>query len=295
MQNKKILIIGAAGMLGHKLCQLYQKQNNVYYTARTNFQSYEKYGIYKKENMICGVDVLDFDKLISVFHQVRPDIVINCVGIIKQLKEAKDPILSIKINSLFPHQLANICKASGARMFHISTDCVFNGRKGMYTEADHSNAEDLYGRTKFLGEVNTDGCLTLRTSIIGRELNTKSGLVEWFLSNKGGKVKGFKKAIYTGFTTIELAKIIEHIADNFPSLNGLYQVSSEPIDKFSLLCMIKDKFELDVEIEAEEQTCIDRSLDSSIFRKATGFVPATWEKMIQDMAEDKTPYDLWHK
>jgi len=165
----------------------------------------------------------------------------------------------------------------------------------MYTEADHSNAEDLYGRTKFIGEVSQEGCLTIRTSIIGRELNTQSGLVEWFLGNKGRRVKGFKKAMYTGFTTIELSKIIENIVDNFPDINGLYQISSEPIDKFTLLCMIRDKFGLDVEIEAEEQTFIDRSLDSSLFRKTTGFVPASWEKMIEEMAEDKTPYDLWHK
>lgn len=293
--KKRILILGAAGMLGHKLCQIYRQDYDVYYTARADFQIYQKYGIFEKDKMTKDVDVLNFDKLICVFDQVKPEIVINCIGIIKQLKEAKDPIVSIKVNSLFPHQLANICKACGARMFHISTDCVFNGKKGMYTEADPSDAEDLYGRTKFIGEVNRDGCLTIRTSIIGRELNTQSGLVEWFLGNKGKKVKGFKKAVYTGFTTIALAKIIKNIIDNFPNLSGLYQVSSEPIDKFSLLNIIKDKFKLDIEIEPETQTSIDRSLNSSLFRKITGFTPLSWDAMIEEMAHDKTPYDLWHK
>ena len=293
--KKRILILGAGGMLGHKLCQLYRQGYDVYYTARADFESYQKYGIFEKEKMINNIDILDFDKLISVFHQVKPQIVINCIGIIKQLKEAKDPMASIKVNSLFPHQLAHICNACGATMFHISTDCVFNGKKGMYTEMDPSDSEDLYGRTKFIGEVHQEGCLTIRTSIIGRELSTKSGLVEWFLSNRGKKVKGFKKAIYTGFTTIALANIIKNIIDNFPDLNGLYQVSSEPIDKFSLLNMIKEKLKLDVEIEPETQTSIDRSLDGSLFRKTTGLTPPSWENMIEEMAQDKTPYDLWHK
>jgi dTDP-4-dehydrorhamnose reductase len=165
----------------------------------------------------------------------------------------------------------------------------------MYTEEDFSNATDLYGRTKYLGEVNRPGCLTLRTSIIGRELNTANGLIEWFLSNRGKKVKGFRKAIYTGFTTIALANIIKNIIDNFPNLSGLYQVSSEPIDKFSLLSIVKDKFKLDIEIEPEIRTSIDRSLDSSHFRKATGFISPSWEKMIGEMAQDETPYDIWHK
>lgn len=282
-------------MLGHKLCQLYKDKYEIFYTVRSEFKNYERYGIFEKDRMVEGVDVLDFDKISETVKGVKADIVINCVGIIKQLKEAQDPILSIKINSLLPHQLANICRDCGARFFHISTDCVFNGKKGNYTELDCSNAEDLYGRTKYLGEVVRENCLTLRTSIIGRELNTQSGLVEWFLSCKGKKVKGFQKAIYTGFTTTTLAEIIENIIDNFPKLNGLYQVSSEPIDKFKLLGIISDKFGLDIEIEPETQTVIDRSLDSSCFRKIAGFIPPSWESMIEEMANDKTPYDLWHK
>lgn len=294
-KTKKVLILGAAGMLGHKLCQFYKDKFDICYTVRSSFDRYEKYGIFDHKKMIEGVDVLDFEKTSDVIRKVSPDILINCVGIIKQLKEAKDPILSIKINSLLPHQLANLCGRINARFFHISTDCVFNGKKGMYTEADPSNAEDLYGRTKFLGEVDRPGCLTLRTSIIGRELNTASGLVEWFLGNTGKKVKGFQKAIYTGFTTIALAKIIENIINDFPDLSGLYQVSSEPIDKFSLLTIIKNKYSLDIEIEPETQTAIDRSLDSRKFRQITGFIPPSWEEMITEMADDNTPYDKWHK
>jgi dTDP-4-dehydrorhamnose reductase len=295
IKKKKVLILGAAGMLGHKLAQRYRDDYEVWVTVRSSYAGYARYGIFDSKNTIGGVDILNIDNAVSVIGDIKPGVVINCIGIIKQLKEAEDPILSLKINSLLPHQLANICRAAGARFFHISTDCVFDGKKGMYTEGDFSNATDLYGRTKYLGEVNRSGCLTLRTSIIGRELNTANGLVEWFLSNSGKKVRGFKKAIYTGFTTIALADIIKNIIDNLPDLSGLYQVSSEPIDKFSLLNIIKDKFKLDIEIEPETKTSIDRSLDSSKFRKTTCFTPLSWEEMIEEMARDKTSYDLWHK
>jgi len=292
--KKRILILGAGGMLGHKLCQLYKQKYDLYYTVRSNFAKYQKYDIFDKERMIENLDVLDLDKVVNIFNDIKPDIVINCVGIIKQLKDAKDPILSIRINSLLPHQLAKICQPLNAKLFHISTDCVFNGKDGMYTEKSISNAEDLYGRTKYLGEVSAENALTIRTSIIGRELATANGLVEWFLANRNGKVKGFKQAIYVGFTTIAMAEIIEFIIEKHANLSGLYQISSEPIDKFSLLNIIKDKFGLKVEIESENEIKIDRSLDSSKFRNLTGFVPPTWEQMIENMADDSTPYDEWH-
>jgi dTDP-4-dehydrorhamnose reductase len=189
--------------------------------------------------------------------------------------------------------LANMCQAVKARMIHISTDCVFAGTSGMYLESDVSDAIDLYGRTKYLGEVNYPPALTIRTSIIGRELQTTSGLIEWFLSNRDSTVKGFQKAIYTGFTTIALADVIANIIDNHPELAGLYQVSSEPINKHDLLTLIKEKFGLSCVIEPETETCIDRSLDSSRFRQFTGFVPPSWDSMINQMAEDPTPYDNW--
>jgi dTDP-4-dehydrorhamnose reductase len=282
-------------MLGHKLYQTYKEHFDIWGTLRSSYENYAKYGIYQADHIWGGVDACDFDKIVEVIRTIKPHVVINCIGIIKQLKEAKDPVLSIKINSLLPHQLANICQETNARFFQLSTDCVFNGKKGKYTENDPSDAEDLYGRTKFLGEVNRPGCLTLRTSMIGREIKTTNELIEWFLSNKGKKVKGFKKAIYTGFTTIAFVKIIATIIDEFPNLSGLYQVSSEPIDKFTLLTMIRDKFKLDIEIEPETQTNIDRSLDSSLFRKITGFTAPSWDNMIDEMTQDKTPYDLWHK
>lgn len=281
-------------MLGHKLYQQLGSHYEVYGTLRGSAANYQKYGIYDPESLFPHLDISDYDGVIRVISEVKPHVVINCIGVIKQLKTAKDPIVTLKINSLWPHQLANLCQAAGARMFHISTDCVFSGSKGMYTEEDVSDAKDLYGRTKFLGEVNREGALTLRTSIIGRELATASGLVEWFLSNQNGHVKGFKKAIYTGFTTIELSKIIMNLIEHFPNLSGLYQVSSDPIDKYTLLNLVNQAFGLNIKIEPDEQFCIDRSLDGSRFRKTCNFTPPSWQSMISEMANDTTSYERWH-
>lgn len=290
----RILIIGAAGMLGHKLYQVYRERYDVYATTRQPYSAYARYGIFDENRIISGTDADNFDTLIRAVGQVKPDVIINCVGIIKQLKASKDPIPSIRINSLLPHQLADLSAAAHARFIHISTDCVFNGQSSMYKEDTPSDAEDLYGRTKYLGEVDYPHALTLRTSIIGRELSTRSGLVEWFLSNPANStVKGFRQAIYTGFTTLALAEIMAEIIDNHPELNGLYQVSSEPINKYDLLHLVKDAFDVNINIEPDDNMRIDRSLDSTKFRETTGFQPPAWENMIQAMASDPTPYENW--
>ena len=244
---------------------------------------------------IGGVDVMDFDTVVRAFAQVKPDVIVNCIGIIKQLKEAKDPIISINLNSLFPHRLAELCAATGARMLHMSTDCVFSGRKGNYTEEDVSDAEDLYGRTKLLGEVNREGCLTIRTSILGRDFVKQSAFLEWFLSNRGERVRGYVNAIYTGFPTQVLARIMGDLIAEHPNLSGLYQVSSDPISKYDLLINIRDAMRLDIEIEPYENFYCDRSLDSSRFRSETQYPIPGWDEMISELARDNTPYDLWRQ
>lgn len=280
-------------MLGHKLCQLYRDRFDTWTTVRSSYRDYARYGLFDPEKTVGGVDASDFDSVVRTVAELQPDAVINCIGIIKQLKAAKDPIISLSINALFPHRLANLCRAGKARLIHISTDCVFSGRKGMATEADVSDAEDLYGRTKFLGEVEASGCLTLRTSIIGRELNSATGLIEWFLGQRGRKVRGFTGAVYTGFTTIALAQIIAHVLEKHPSLSGLYQVSSDPINKCELLGLVNKTYGLNIEIEPDATFQCDRSLDSSRFRQSTGFQPAAWPTMIEEMFRDPTPYQDW--
>ena len=289
----RVLILGAGGMLGHKLCQQFRNRFDTWATVRSSPSNYSKFELLDEARLMGGVDAANLDSVMRAVATVQPDVVINCVGIIKQLAAAKDPIASLTINSLFPHRLALLCRSAGIRMMHISTDCVFSGRKGMYSEDDPSDAEDLYGRSKFLGEVSAEGSLTLRTSIIGRELETISGLVEWFLSNRGGHVRGFTKAIYSGFTTLALADIMAELIESWPHLSGVYQVSSEPIDKYALLLMLRDAFGIDIEVEPYADFVIDRSLDSSHFRSTTKLALPTWQAMIQTLAQDTTPYDRW--
>jgi dTDP-4-dehydrorhamnose reductase len=282
-------------MLGHKAYQLFRQRFDTWTTDLSGYENYARYDLYDRERFVGGLDVSNFDSVVRVMADVKPDAVFNCVGIIKQVKAAKDPIVSLVINSLFPHRLANLCRASGARLIHMGTDCAFSGRKGGYTESDVSDAQDLYGRTKYLGEVDAPGCLTVRTSIIGRELNTSNALVEWFLSNKGGNVRGYKKAIFSGYTTIALSNIVADVLENHPNLSGLYQVASQPISKYDLLKLINEIYDLDIEIEPDEQFACDRSLDGSRFCKATGFRPPNWAEMISEMHRDPTPYHLWRK
>jgi dTDP-4-dehydrorhamnose reductase len=291
----KILIFGGNGMLGHKLVQILQKRFDVWTTLRAGSNEFLNLRIIDSKKVFFDVEIENFEVVQKVIAASQPDVVINAVGIIKQLPSSKDVIKTLKINSIFPHQLAQLAQTTGARLITISTDCVFNGRKGSYTEEDISDAEDLYGKSKNLGEVTAHNCLTLRTSIIGRELRTAHSLVEWFLSNRGEKVKGFTEAIYSGFPTVILAGIISDLIENHKNLQGLYHVSSEPINKFDLLCLLKRFYNVPVEIEPFAEFKIDRSLDSSKFRKETGFAPLDWEEMVRIMAQDSSAYNTDNK
>ena len=292
----RVLILGGEGMLGHKVFQVLSERFETFATFRNLRGLWKTYPIYENVDSFYtkgGVDVMNFDTVISAFAQVKPEVVINCIGIIKQIDQAKDPIISLNLNSLFPHRLAELCSATDTRMFHMSTDCVFSGRKGNYSEDDIPDAEDLYGRTKLLGEVNREGCLTIRTSIFGRDFAKQSALLEWFLSNRGGTINGYKNAIYTGFSTQILARIMSDIIADFPDLSGIYQVSSEPISKYDLLSKINTAMNLDIKINPDEQFSCDRSLDSSKFRDKTDYLIPDWDEMISGLAADLTPYDEW--
>lgn len=282
-------------MLGHKLVQAWKNRFDVWTTLKSRISEYEKYGIFDADKTFDLVDVEKIKELETIISNIKPQVIFNAVGIIKQLPSSKNVIKTLTINSIFPHQLTQLSEKYDSRLINISTDCVFDGKKGNYTEDDLPNADDLYGKSKNLGEVTGRNCLTLRTSIIGRELNTNHSLVEWFLSNRGKKVKGFANAIYSGFPTIVLADIIANLIENYQTLNGLYHISSEPINKFDLLKIIKNKYQADIEIERDCDFVIDRSLNSAKFRTETGFEPQSWEKMIEKMANDSTNYAGWKK
>jgi len=289
----KILIIGGTGMLGHKLVQSLDPEFEIFTTVRNTFDDLKKIGFYNKDRTIENIDIFNFEYLREKIELLKPDVVINCVGIIKQLPISKDFIKTLTVNSIFPHQLAELARQLSFRLINISTDCVFKGTNGNYVESDEADASDLYGRSKNLGEVIQENCLTIRTSIIGREIGTSHSLVDWFLSNNGGKVKGFVNAIYSGFPTIIFADIIADLIINHKKLEGLYHISSNPIDKYELLNLIKDAYKADIEIERFEDFKIDRSLNSDKFQKETGFKPLKWAEMINKMAADPTPYKNW--
>jgi len=286
----KILILGGTGMLGHKAWQVMQGSGDVFLTIKGDFRVVEKFGIFNKKRTICHIDALDFKTVEGVIKKISPDVIFNCIGIVKQKKEAQDFVKSISINALFPHKLSRVCENIGARLINISTDCVFSGKKGNYTEKDYPDPLDLYSRTKLLGEVIAGNALTLRTSIIGHELMTRHGLLEWFLSQQGKAVKGYSKFIYSGFPAMVFCNILKDITLNRKGLKGLYHIASQPIDKYSLLCLIKVIYDLDIKIEKYENFICDRSLNCNAFKKAVNFKPASWQNMIKIMREDSNVY-----
>jgi dTDP-4-dehydrorhamnose reductase len=286
----RVLIVGATGMLGHKLMQILATRFTATGTLRRDVSNLADHPVLKKMTLIGGVTADDLKGVTQAIENSRPDVVINCIGIVKQVPAAQDPLQSISINALFPHQLAKICQQKNIRMIHMSTDCVFSGHRGNYSETDLSDAEDLYGKTKYLGEVDYPECLTIRTSIIGRELETKHGLIEWFLSQESKTVPGYKKAIFSGLTTLALSEIIAEILADHPRLSGVYQVASEPISKYDLLNLVNKIYDLKIRIEPDETIINDRSLNPEKFKKETNIKIPSWEYMIEEMYRDPTPY-----
>src|SRR5574338_1206020 len=281
----KILVLGGSGMLGHRLWMNLRREHEVWVTVRNTSSPFPDVPEFPKKYVRTDVDALNFDQITRAIASIQPDLVINCIGLIKQHGHiAQDPIFSISLNALLPHRISLICRAAKIRMIHISSDCVFSGRKGNYVETDQSDAEDLYGGTKFLGEVAyPPHTVTLRTSIIGQEFKTNLGLMEWFLA-QSGSIYGYKNAIYTGFTTDELSRIIIDVVIPRTDLTGVYHVSSDPLSKYDLLLLAKNAFGKDITILPDENVICDRSLNSTRFRTLTQYIPPSWEEMIEEMA-----------
>ncbi len=201
----RVLILGGTGMLGHKLVQVLSDRFEIWATVRGRPEGLSEFGMFGGR-IIGGVEATNTDRVVDAFARCSPHAVINCIGIVKQLELSRDPLTSISLNSLFPHRLAGLCRACGARMVHVSTDCVFSGSKGNYAEDDIPDAEDLYGRTKLLGEATGPGCLTLRTSIIGQGLRPGSALMDWFTSQRGKTAKDMPELFIPGLPHRSLAK-----------------------------------------------------------------------------------------
>lgn len=286
----RVLILGGAGMLGHRLWLALQDSHETWVTVRGSADPFPARPEFPRDRIRWNVDALVFDEVVRTLAAVRPDVVLNCIGLIKQTPLGNDPLSAIRLNAMLPHQLALICRSAGIRMVHISTDCVFSGKQGGYTESDPADPVDLYGRTKLLGEVTYENTITLRTSIIGRELKARLGLVEWFLAQPG-PIRGFTRAIFSGLTTGELGRIIRDFVVTRPEQHGVYHVSGEPIAKYDLLRLAAKTLGHPIEIRPNDEYAIDRSLDSRLFRAAVGYEPPSWEAMLGSLAEESPLYE----
>jgi dTDP-4-dehydrorhamnose reductase len=281
----RILILGGDGMLGHQLLMLLRERHEVMVTLRQEPVAYANGTLFTPKNSFLGVDVRASDRLLAVLSQFHPDAVVNAVGIVKQRHDGLDVIPNLEINALLPHRLALICGAIGARLIHISTDCVFSGDRGQYREDDRPDPVDIYGHSKLLGEVVQPGVITLRTSIIGRSLSRNTSLIDWFLQ-QNGRIKGYRNAIFSGFTTRELSRVIETLLDRHTGASGLFHLSSSAISKYDLLLRLRDRLKRSIEIVPDDAVRIDRSLDSTRFRAEFGYTPPSWDEMLDELAQD---------
>lgn len=281
----RLLILGGSGMLGHQLWRGLHAQHDTWVTLRRPVADFAVHNLFDEAKAIQFDDITDDTALERALGQAKPEAVINCVGLIKQRDEASDEALTLRVNAEFPHRLAKRCGEAGARLIHFSTDCIFAGTKGNYTESDPSDAADLYGQSKHQGEVADAHSVTLRTSVIGHELGTNLALLDWFLSQRGQAINGYTKAIYSGFTTLEMARIVDRILTQHTDLSGVWHVASEPISKFGLLQLCREKLGWEGVIEPNDEFVCDRSLNADRFNQATGYTPPSWEAMISELAQ----------
>ena len=281
----RLLILGGSGMLGHQLWRGFHAQHDTWVTLRRPVADFAVHNLFDEAKAIQLDDITDDTALERALGQAKPEAVINCVGLLTQRDEASDEALTLRGNAEFPHRLAKRCGEAGARLIHFSTDCIFAGTKGNYTESDPSDAADLYGQSKHQGEVADAHSVTLRTSVIGHELGTNLALLDWFLSQRGQAISGFTKAIYSGFTTLEMARIVDRILTQHPALSGVWHVASESISKFALLQLCREKLGWEGVIEPNDEFVCDRSLNADRFNQATGHTPPSWEAMISELAQ----------
>ena len=279
----KVLVFGASGMIGSAMFRVLSAKIGwqVWGTLRSD-EAKRFFSGEQQDKLVAGVDVEKYDALVRVFARVKPDVVVNCIGLTKHHKEAVDPQMALPLNALLPHRMADLCAVAGARLIHVSTDCVFAGTKGNYGEADAPDAGDVYGKSKHLGEVDYPHAITLRTSTIGHELQSAYGLLEWFLSQQGS-CKGFTQAIFSGLPNTEFARVVRDVVIPRPDLNGLYHVGADPIGKYELLKLIARVYGKQIDIVRDDEFMIDRSLNSRRFNQATGYKAAGWPELIQAM------------
>lgn len=284
----RILILGGNGMIGHKMYQIISKFNeDTWVTLRNDLSTYTFSGIYKYERVIDNINLLDFKNLLSKLNEIKPDIILNSCGVTIRRGVEKIKSNSILINSALPHLLNEWVSSNNKRLIHFSTDCVFSGRKGDYLDNDIKDAYDLYGSTKSLGEIiDSNFAITLRGSMIGRELENKTELFEWFLKQSNKNIKGFSKVIYSGITTVKMAEIVLRIINYYPNLTGIYNISSKPISKFDLLKLCNEHFGINAIIEMDNSYSSNKNLISDKFFNEIGIEQPNWVGLIRQLKDD---------
>ena len=281
----RVLVLGSSGMIGSTVLRVLSEGKDLEVFGSVRDEGVKRFfseAISKR--LIAGINVEHADALMRVLDEVQPTVVVNCAGLTRHKPEAEDPLVAVPINTLMPHRLAGLCKLIGARMIHVSTDCVFSGERGGYLETDFADARDVYGKSKAMGELTYAHTVTLRTSTIGHEFQTKYGLLEWFLSQQG-KCKGYSRAVFSGLPTVVFATVVRDVVIPRTELAGLYHVAAQAINKFDLLSRIAKVYGKQIEIEPEDKLVIDRSLNADRFCKATGYVAPDWDSLINTMHE----------
>lgn len=283
----RVLILGVSGMLGNAMLRVLARSADLEVQGTVRSPEVRRFfEVDLAQRIIPGIDIENHDTLVRLFAETRPQVVVNCVGLIKQHKEADDPLLALPLNAMLPHRLAKLCELAGARLIQIGTDCVFSGAKGSYRESDPCDAIDLYGQSKYLGEVAYTHSITLRTSLIGHELASHYALVDWFLAQEG-PVKGYQRAIFSGLPTVEFAHLLRDVILPRPALSGIYHVAAEPISKHDLLKLVAEAYGKAIDIVPDDSVVIDRSLNAERFRTATGYVAPAWPELVRRMHEFK--------
>jgi dTDP-4-dehydrorhamnose reductase len=291
----RVVVLGGSGMLGHKLLQTLHPRFDVFGTVRSEAtlrRCRSALPGFPTDHLASGIDALNFATVRKLIEALKPTVVVNCIGVVKQSDDIQQAVPSIQLNALLPHLLARLCDDKAIRLIQFSTDCVFSGRRGNYTEDDLPDPLDLYGRSKLLGEVDQPGSLTLRTSIVGWELEHHRSLLEWFATQRGRRINGYTGAIFSGLNTLELARLVGHLIDRWPALSGVYHVASAPISKFDLLCGLKQALGwTDIEVVPDASFICNRSLDPRRFGEVTGWTAEPWSGMIAALAEERSMYE----
>ncbi len=281
----KLLVLGATGLLGNAVFRSLSKMPGAQVTGTARQEAAR--GLFDpgfSKRLVTIGDIEDPKQQADLFDAFRPDVVVNCVAVGRPAPA--DPMRSIAVYAVLPQRLSRLCARAGARLIQISSDGVFSGERGAYTEDDLPDAGDVYGTSKLLGEVDAPHAVTLRTSIIGHELQSRAGLLEWFLSQQG-ECRCYRRAIFSGLPTIVLADLIRDLVIPRPDLCGLYHVAARPISKFDLLRLVALRYGKEIGLIADDRPAPDRSLVARRFERATGYRAPDWPALVDLMYRDK--------